>query len=113
MDPHRHLEPIRKLDELHDYTSCRYDEPAFQVTYQIREMLAWVTHHDRVMWAVRTKDGRVIVVMQQRHDGNRAKVATEIELINAPFPSSAVVGLREEVEMFQYVLDIVAKTGSL
>lgn len=92
------MEKIRLEGDLSPYTSGTPDlEPRDRVTHEVREMLAYVLHYDRVLWAIRTREGRVIVVMQQRSEADREMAGGQIEIINAPFRDTAIKGLEEDV----------------
>lgn len=96
--------PIRKKDDFSDYVSGSFDLPdSEKVTHQVRQMLGYVEHYDRVTWAIRTARGRVIVVMQQRHEADPERAAGQVELINSPFREGALKGMEEIVAGFHYL----------
>ena len=101
---------IRERDDLSPYISGPADLPPNErITHQVEKMLGYAVHWDRVMWAIKTTRGRIIVVMQQRHDADPNRVGHEIELINAPFRETAVKVLRQDIEMIQYILGLVSQ----
>src|SRR5690242_2902509 len=100
--------PIRERNDFSDYMSGPADLPDRErKTHRVREMLGYVEHYDRVTWAVRTMEGRVIVVMQQRHEADPTQVSGQVELINAPFRDTALKGLEEIVAGFRYLDSMV------
>jgi hypothetical protein len=103
------MEKIRLEGDLSPYTSGTPDlEPRDRVTHEVREMLAYVRHYDRVLWAIRTRMGRVIVVMQQASEVDREMVGGQVEIINAPFRDTAVKGLEEGIAGLAYVMEQVS-----
>lgn len=114
--PYSDLEPVRLEGELHPYVSgVQGDDPMYHVVHEIESMITWLEHYDRVLWAVKTTKGRIIVVMQQRHEDSelRGFAAGEVEIINAPFRDTATKGLREEIIMLRAALDAVEKVSGL
>lgn len=105
--------PIRAEGDLSPYTSGEFDLPEKdRITHQVEAMLVWHQHYDRVVWALRTREGRVIVVMQERHEADPDRVGGQIELINAPFRDTAIrdtaiKGLREDIEDFAGLVQII------
>lgn len=107
--------PIRQKDDLSPYVSGSpgMDDQDY-VTHEVREMLAWVEHNgDKVTWAIRTKEGRIIIVMQQRHDAYRDRVGGQVELTNSPFPSTATLSLAEHEAVMDHVRFIVSNVRGL
>lgn len=99
---------IREIDDLSPYISGPPDLPPNErVTHQVEKMIGYAVHWDRVMWAIKTTQGRIIVVMQQRHEADQNRVGNEVEIINAPFRDTAVKGLEEDAVMVQYILGLV------
>lgn len=100
--------PIRECDDLSPYTSGPWDLPdKDRITHEPVQMISWVEHWDRVVWAIKTREGRVIVVMQQRHEADRTRVGGQVEIINAPFRDTAVKGLGEDVEVLEHIRHII------
>lgn len=105
---------MRKQGDLSPYTSGGlYLRKDWQITHQVESMFTHLTHYDRVMWGIKTTEGRVIVVMQQAHDEYPGRVGGEIELINAPFKDVAVKGVGEEVVMMRALYAAVQEVRSL
>lgn len=108
------LGPIRLKDDLSPYVSGSPDlPPKDKVTHEVREMLLWGEHYDRVFWMIRTTQGRIIVAMQQRHEADPTRVGGEVELINAPFRDTAVKGLHEEILAFCALYEEAKKVTGL
>ena len=102
--------PIREEGDLSPYTSGPPDlPPEDRVTHQVETMIMHVAHWDRVVWAIKTTEGRIIAVMQQRHDADQSRVGGEVEIINAPFREIAVKGLEEDIINLQYLLGHVCE----
>lgn len=107
------LGPIRQDGELYPYVSGSPDLPGRdKITHEIESMLVWHRHNDRVIWAVKTTRGRIIVVMQQQHDADRTRVGGQIELTNAPFKDTAIKILGEDILDLRALRDIIGATGA-
>lgn len=96
---------IREEGDLSPYISGEPDlPPKERITHQVESMITHVMHWDRVLWAIKTREGRIIVVMQQRHEADQNRVGGQVEIINAPFRDTALKGLEEVIIGFQYLL---------
>jgi hypothetical protein len=97
-----HLPAIRVEGDLSLYTSGVTElDPAYQRLHEVEEMLFWHSYGTRVIWAIRTTKGRVIVVHQERSDSFSGRAAGEVEIANSPGPTSAASyldGLRIDLE---------------
>jgi len=103
---------LRRSDEVYPYASGRDEDLR---VHNVKAMLFYQIHFDRALWALKTTQGRIIVVMQQyiTTGPSYGNLIGEVELINAPFPSSAVVGLKEDILDLRGLVEVLSNTSSL